>query len=247
MRERHGNVTAWLVVWIVWNVLGLIFNLTGSGIGALFGGNTSNLITLSIISFINIICYVLIFNWKFIGVIGKIITSIADLIINIAGFGKMGKSLDSMGSTLYGSDFGFSESFKWLGFFRFFIFMILFFSVLCKRHNGQPSTWDYLIGKNIVKEKNEVNSRGKNKHKPEYRKCKKCGKDVDIEIYISCPNCECEEFIENKKIEGEKEEYIEKKNDVIMDNKWICGNCGNVNDMYLYNCKNCNKERELDE
>ena len=114
-RERHGNVTAWLVVWIVWNVLGIIFDLTGSGFIELFGGNTTDYKAHAIIRVVNIICYVLIFCWQFIGVIGKLITSVVDLVLDIIGMGKMGQVFDSVISGLCGYDIGLSGAFKWVG------------------------------------------------------------------------------------------------------------------------------------
>jgi len=86
----------------------------------------------------------------------------------------------------------------------------------------------------------------KKKHIPENKKCKKCGQIVDTAIYVSCPNCECEEFIENdsnsKKDLQTNTENKEVK-DIIIDTKWICGKCGNANDLFLLSCKKCNKER----
>jgi len=153
IKERHGSVTAWLVVWIVWNVVGIIMNFTGSEISGIFGSNTSNYKVFIIISIVNIACYILIFCWQFIGVIGKLITSIVDLVLNVIEAGKVGQTMDSGFSDIYGYDMGFSGAFKWAGVFRFIIFLLLFFSVLCKRHNGQPSTWDYLLGHSIEKSK----------------------------------------------------------------------------------------------
>ena len=89
----------------------------------------------------------------------------------------------------------------------------------------------------------------KKKHIPEYKKCKKCGQIVDTEIYVSCPNCECEEFIGNDSNRNNDLQINTENNgvkDVIVDNKWICGKCGNANDLFLINCKKCNKEKELD-
>jgi len=237
IKERHSSVTVWLVIWIIWNVLGFIFNLIGSGIGSIFGGNSNNLILFGIIGIVNITCYILIFNWKFIGVIGKIITSVVDLIINIAEFGKFGKDMDYMGSELLGLNSNFSSSFKWLGFLRFIIFMLLFFSVLCKRHNGQPSTWDYLTGNTSdkIKPKKDVSN-------PNALKCNSCQK-VFSSGYVSCPHCGSKNIEINNSIIEENTKEVEpvftpivKK---VTENTKKCKRCGEKVDEDIFKCPKC--------
>jgi len=79
---------------------------------------------------------------------------------------------------------------------------------------------------------NKENKIEKKKHISILKKCKKCDQIVDTAIYTNCPKCDCNEFINMM--------------DVIIGDKWRCGKCGNLNDMYLLNCKNCNKEKEIE-
>jgi hypothetical protein len=89
----------------------------------------------------------------------------------------------------------------------------------------------------------------KKKHLPVNKICSKCGQIVDTGIYISCPNCECEEFIDKKQTENSEtnSDTFEGIDIRIGNDKWRCGKCGSVNDIYLLNCKKCNKEQELEE
>jgi hypothetical protein len=143
-KERRGSVTVWLVIWITGSALGAIGSFIGISIGGLFGGNTNTPTILGILSIVNIVCFVLIFCWKFIGVVGIVVSSLAGMIINIAVMGKMGAAIDTVSSAFSGGSYGFSETYKWTAVISTAIFLLLFFSVLCKKKDGY-STWDYLV------------------------------------------------------------------------------------------------------
>jgi hypothetical protein len=184
-KERHGSVTAWLVIFIVVNALRAILNFTGSGIGTIFGGNTGNLTIFGILDIVNIVCFVLIFNWKFIGVIGVVVNSIVITILSMVEMGKVGKAVDSVASAFSGGiNYGFSGVYTWAPVFGTVIFLLIFFSVLCKKRDGY-STWDYLLGKE-TKQQSEYSSPLSAKY-PE-RICGRCGKPIAAG-HSSCPNC----------------------------------------------------------
>ena len=188
-KERRSSVTVWLVIWIVGSVINAICYFTGSGIGALLGGNTGFSTAFGIISIINIVCFVLIFNWKFIGVVGIVLTSIIGLVLNFIAMGRIGAAVDTISSGLYGVNIGFSNSYKWVAVIGTVIFLLLFFSVLCKKKDGY-STMDYLLDtENRSKPKpkqGEYNSLLDTQY-PE-RQCVRCGKTIDAGN-SACPHC----------------------------------------------------------
>jgi ribosomal protein L40E len=46
----------------------------------------------------------------------------------------------------------------------------------------------------------------------------------------------------DKPFENKQQKKIIVKNDIEIDDKWICSKCGNENDIYLSNCNKCGKE-----
>lgn len=95
-KQRHGCVTAWLVLMIIANSLTAIIYLFASEmITDNLPGNVSTpmIILLGIIGIANIVFSVMLFQWKKLGFWGFIITSIGALIINLSiGLG-IGQSL----------------------------------------------------------------------------------------------------------------------------------------------------------
>lgn len=86
-KQRHGFVTAWLVLMIIANSMTAINNLFASlMITDNFPSNvpTQMIIILGIIGIANIVFSVLLFKWKKLGFWGFIITSIGSLIINLS-------------------------------------------------------------------------------------------------------------------------------------------------------------------
>ena len=106
-KQRHGCVTAWLVLMIIANSLTAIIYLFASEmITDNLPGNVSTpmIILLGIIGIANIVFSVMLFQWKKLGFWGFIITSIGALIINLSiGLG-IGQSLFGLGgiAILYG-------------------------------------------------------------------------------------------------------------------------------------------------
>ncbi len=84
-KQRHGCLTAWLILSIISNAftaLLYLINLAGSG-------NLGNipvwaLILLIILSAFNVICAILLFKWKKMGFWGFCISSVLVMIVNLA-------------------------------------------------------------------------------------------------------------------------------------------------------------------
>ena len=95
-KQRHGCVTAWLVLMIIANSLTAILYLFASDmITKNLPGNVSTamIILLGVIGIGNVIFSVFLFQWKKIGFWGFTITSVGALIINLSiGLG-IGQSL----------------------------------------------------------------------------------------------------------------------------------------------------------
>ena len=97
-KQRHGCVTAWLVLMIIVNSLLAIYYLFASDMvtNNLLGNvSTTMIILLGVIGIGNVISSVLLFQWKKIGFWGFTITSVCALIINLSIGLDIGQSLDS--------------------------------------------------------------------------------------------------------------------------------------------------------
>lgn len=85
-KQRHGCVTAWLILIIVANSLtAVLYLLAGDLITQNFPGEISGsmLIVLALLGLANVIFAILLFMWKKIGFWGFLATSIVALIINL--------------------------------------------------------------------------------------------------------------------------------------------------------------------
>ena len=95
-KQRHGCVTAWLILMIIANSLtAILYLFAGDIVAQNFPGGISNsiLILLAIFGIGNVIFSILLFKWKKIGFWGFLLTSIGSLIINLSiGLG-IGQSL----------------------------------------------------------------------------------------------------------------------------------------------------------
>lgn len=95
-KQRHGCVTAWLVLMIIVNSLLAIYYLFASDMvtNNLLGNvSTTMIILLGVIGIGNVISSVLLFQWKKIGFWGFTITSVCALIINLSIGLDIGQSL----------------------------------------------------------------------------------------------------------------------------------------------------------
>ena len=96
IKQRHGCLTAWLVLMIILNSLtAIVYLFAGDMIAKNLPGGISTpmLILLAILGIANVCFSVLLFQWKKWGFLGFIITSIGALIINLSiGLG-IGQSL----------------------------------------------------------------------------------------------------------------------------------------------------------
>lgn len=84
---RHGCLTAWLVLMIVANSATTVLYFFTSIMVAenpLEAISSILLIALSILGILNVICSILLFQWKKIGFWGFVVTSIIALIINLS-------------------------------------------------------------------------------------------------------------------------------------------------------------------
>jgi len=95
-KQRHGCVTAWLIIIIIANaIVSLIYLFAGDMVADNFPGNISNsmLILLALLGIANVVFAILLLRWKKIGFWGFVISSILALIINLSiGLG-IGQSL----------------------------------------------------------------------------------------------------------------------------------------------------------
>ena len=95
-KQRHGCVTAWLILIIIFNSLSAILYLfAGEMVSENFPGGISDsmMILLAILGIGNVIFALLLFKWKKIGFWGFVATSIVTLFINLSiGLG-IGQSL----------------------------------------------------------------------------------------------------------------------------------------------------------
>jgi hypothetical protein len=85
-KQRHGCVTAWLVLLIFTNSLvALLYLLGGDNISKRLPGGISNniLILLAILGILNVGCSVMLFQWKKLGFWGFVLTSICAFVINL--------------------------------------------------------------------------------------------------------------------------------------------------------------------
>lgn len=85
--QRHGCLTAWLVLMIIANSATTILYFFTSVMVAenpLEAISSILLITLSALGAINVICSILLFQWKKIGFWSLVVTSIIALIINLS-------------------------------------------------------------------------------------------------------------------------------------------------------------------
>ena len=95
-KQRHGCVTAWLVLMIIANSMtAILYLFAGDMVSQNFPGGISDsmILVLGILGVGNIIFSILLFKWKKLGFWGFLLTSIAALAINLnIGLG-IGQSL----------------------------------------------------------------------------------------------------------------------------------------------------------
>ena len=98
-KQRHGCVTAWLILMIISNsITAFVYLFAGDTVSQNFPGGMSGtlMILLAILGIGNVIFSILLFNWNKIGFWGFLLTSIIALIINLnIGIG-IGQSLLGM-------------------------------------------------------------------------------------------------------------------------------------------------------
>ena len=85
-KERHGCVTAWLILMIIANSLvAIAYLFAGETVAENFPGGISNtvLVVLGVLGVVNVVSAVMLFNWKKIGFWGFTISATITLIINL--------------------------------------------------------------------------------------------------------------------------------------------------------------------
>jgi len=84
-KERHGCVTAWLIFVIVVNsIVGILYLISAIGAGMYDTISPTMLLLLTVLSVINVICAVMLLQWKKVGFFGFVGTSIVAFIINLS-------------------------------------------------------------------------------------------------------------------------------------------------------------------
>ncbi len=95
-KQRHGCLSAWLILALIINSIMVLVYLFGSesSLKQVYPDASESTFTLlAFLGIINLICTVALFNWKKWGFLGFILTSIAALILNLSiGLG-IGQSL----------------------------------------------------------------------------------------------------------------------------------------------------------
>ena len=95
-KQRHGCVTAWLILMIIANSLtAILYLFAGDMVAQNFPGGISNsmLILLALLGIGNVVFSILLFKWMKIGFWGFLVNSIGVLIVNLSiGLG-IGQSL----------------------------------------------------------------------------------------------------------------------------------------------------------
>ena len=74
-KKRHGCVTTWLVILLIGSTLGVLVNL---GAGFFWPFNL-----LLLMSIVNIVCVILMFDWKIVGFWGLSISAVIIFVINL--------------------------------------------------------------------------------------------------------------------------------------------------------------------
>ncbi|MFC5195367.1 hypothetical protein ACFPH8_08525 [Bizionia hallyeonensis] len=95
-KQRHGCVTAWLILMIVVNAItALSYLIAGDSVSESFPGSVSNftLIILALLGIANVIFAVLLFQWNKLGFWGFLSTSLVALLINLSIGIPIGQSL----------------------------------------------------------------------------------------------------------------------------------------------------------
>jgi hypothetical protein len=95
-KQRHGCVTAWLILMIIGNSIGALMYLFGSEMimrAMPYGVSSSLIYLLAFVSVMNVVFAVLLFQWKRWGFYGFIGSAIAAFIINTSIGLPVGSSL----------------------------------------------------------------------------------------------------------------------------------------------------------
>lgn len=106
-KQRHGCVTAWLILMIIFNsLISVLYLFASDKITENLPGNVSNIlvILLGLVGISNVIFAVLLFQWKKIGFWGFVLTSVAAFGLNLSiGLGVYQSFLGFVGiAILYG-------------------------------------------------------------------------------------------------------------------------------------------------
>ena len=106
-KQRHGCVTAWLILMIIANsLIAIAYSLGGEFVAQHFPGGISNisLALLTAFGVVNVVSAIMLLKWKKFGFFGFVISSIGILIVNLSiGIGILQSSFGLVGiAILYG-------------------------------------------------------------------------------------------------------------------------------------------------
>ena len=95
-KQRHGCVTAWLILMIIGNsLIALLYIFGGELVAQEFSGelSSSSLILLALLGIANVIFAILLLKWNKFGFWGYLLTSVAVLVVNIGIGISIGQSI----------------------------------------------------------------------------------------------------------------------------------------------------------
>jgi RNA polymerase subunit RPABC4/transcription elongation factor Spt4 len=210
-KERHGCLTAFLVVIMLGNALSIIFSLIGNEYATLLGGSVEQPYLFIFINVLAITSAILILNWKIVGVYGLIGAYLIGLISNFIITNNMG---GLFGSTV-----------KWAGLLGSVIWILIFLTVLTKKKDGY-SAWNYFRGNYSINKESKINKR-----------CCQCG--IIYSGSLICPKCNSSLFEETKQNVSESQtiEIIAKNNSDVEKKK--CKKCGEKVEEDIFKCPRC--------
>jgi len=140
-KERHKSVTICFTIWIILAFITSVGHFESSSILGLLVGNTDNSLVLCYMYLLDVAFFALILNWKFIGIIGIVLSAITKVYFMLPDVGKI--------EGFFASIFAFFQApstifYTLAAFLGRLAFLAIFFIVLTRKTGGY-STLHYLL------------------------------------------------------------------------------------------------------